>query len=114
MMRLPARLTTKMAKVRIAQIFSSAPPRFLLHDADLVQLETLRKFIKEKDVDGWLITAASGAEAAVRKAAEARRMIPSSFWRQFSEHVEEAILAQAQGRELHVATSSAAEGVGVT
>ena len=233
MMRLPARLTTKMAKVRIAQIFSSAPPRFLLHgvdpeevlhpgshapvsrerlrgliadpapviwiggseplvhpgighfaraighghyvfletdgtllcrrihefqplpqvfltvlldsrqatmsslaveglraarlsgfftvirslvheDADLVQLGTLRKFIKEKDVDGWLITAASGAEAAVRKAAEARRMIPSSFWRQFSEHVEEAILAQAQGRELHVATSSAAEGVGVT
>src|SRR5205823_6858067 len=34
MMRLPARLTTKMAKVRIAQIFSSAPPRFLLHGVD--------------------------------------------------------------------------------
>jgi hypothetical protein len=78
-------------------------------DAAPVPLGTLRRFIKETDVDGWLITAASGAEAAVRKAAEARGMIPSGFWRQFSEHVEEAILAQAPRRELHATTCSAAE-----
>jgi len=230
MMRLPARLTTKMAKVRIAQIFSSAPPRFLLHgvdpeevlhpgshapvsrermrgliadpapviwiggseplvhpgighfaraighghyvfletdgtllcrrihefqplpqvfltvlldsrqatmsslaveglraarlsgfftvirslvheDADLVQLGTLRKFIKEKDVDGWLITAATRDEAAVRRAAEARGLIRSSFWRQFSEHVEEVLLSQTATRELRDAQAFVTESL---
>jgi hypothetical protein len=52
-------------------------------------------------VDGWLITAASADEAVTPKAAEARGLIRSSFWRQLSEHVEEVILSQTATRELH-------------
>jgi hypothetical protein len=69
-------------------------------DSSPAQLTTRRPFIEEQDADGWLITASSSDEAAVRKAAEARRLIRSSFWRQFSEHVEEALLSQSPSREL--------------
>lgn len=69
-------------------------------DSDNAQLTTLRAFMAEKDVDGWLITAASSGEAIVRKAAELRGLIRSSFWRQFSEHVEEALLSQTPAKEV--------------
>ena len=69
-------------------------------DSDLAQFATLRSFIAEKDIDGWLITARSSNEGVVRKAAEARGLIGSSFWRQFSEHVEEALLLGTPAREL--------------
>ena len=65
----------------------------------------------DKDVDGWLITAASSDEAVVRKAADERRSIRSSFWRQFSEHVEEALLSQAVARELHGAQAFVPESL---
>lgn len=80
-------------------------------DSDAAQLTTLRSFIAEKDVDGWLITAASPNEAVVRKAAESRGLIRSSFWRQFSEHVEEALLSQTPARELQIGQSFAPEDV---
>src|SRR5262249_61817018 len=64
------------------------------------QLTTLQSLVEEKDVDGWLITAAAPEELVIRKAAQARALIRSSFWRQFSEHVEEALLSQAPAREL--------------
>lgn len=70
-------------------------------DVDSAVLATLRSFIAEKDVDGWLITAASSNEAIVRKAAEARGLVCSSFWRQFSEHVQGALLSQTPARGLH-------------
>lgn len=70
-------------------------------DVDSALLATLRSFIAEKDVDGWLITAASSNKAIVRKAAEARGQVRSSFWRQFSEHVQDALLSQTPARELH-------------
>ena len=68
---------------------------------DCAQLTTLRSFITENDVDGWLITAASPDEAVARKTAEARGLIRSSFWRQFSEHVEGALLSQTLVWQLH-------------
>jgi len=80
-------------------------------DSDLARLTALRSFISEKHVDGWLISAASTDEAVVGKAAEARGLIYSSFWRQFSEHVEEALLSQSQGRELQDGSAPAAEKV---
>jgi hypothetical protein len=67
--------------------------------SDNVELENLRVFLGEKDVDGWLITAASADHAVPRKAAEARRLIPSASWRRFSELVEHELLLQAKGRE---------------
>ena len=69
-------------------------------DSDPGELAALRAFIKETDLDGWMVTAASADEAVVRKATEARGLVRSSFWRQFSKHVEEALLSQTSGREM--------------
>lgn len=70
-------------------------------DSDAANLTTLRSFVAGKDVDGWLMTAASAEEAVVRRCAESRGLIGSSFWRQFSEHLEEALLAQTSTRAMH-------------
>ena len=75
------------------------------------QLTALQSLVEEKDVDGWLITAAAPEELVVRKAAQARALIRSSFWRQFSEHVEEALLSQAPARELRDAQAFDPEDV---
>jgi len=80
-------------------------------NSDPVQLTDLRSFITERDVDGWLITAATRDEAAVRRAAEARGLIRSSFWRQFSEHVEEVLLSQTATRELRDAQAFVTESL---
>jgi len=78
-------------------------------EADLARLSSLRAFLLKNDVDGWLITAGSRDEAIARKAAEARILIPSSFWRQFSEDVGEALLSQTLRREWRGAEASLAE-----
>ena len=80
-------------------------------NSDPAQLAALRLVIRESDVDGWLMTAASGDEAAVRRAAEARGLIRSSFWRQFSEHVEEVLLSQTATRELRDAQAFVTESL---
>ena len=79
--------------------------------SDPAHLTTLRSFIGEKDLDGWLITSASQEKAVGRKTAEARGLIPSSFWRQFSEHVEKALLSQTPAREVHGAQAFVPEDV---
>ena len=91
--------------------FFTAVHSLAREDSDLVQLSALRTFIGENDVDGWLISAASTDEAVVRKAAKARALIRSSFWRQLSEHVEGALLSKTHGRELQDASAPAAEKV---
>lgn len=79
--------------------------------SDRAQFTTLRSFIAEKDVDGWLITAASSNEGSVCKAAEARGLIRRSFWRQFSEHVEEALLSQTSAGEVREAQTFVPESL---
>ena len=81
--------------------FFTAVHSIVRGDTDAAQLAALRSFVAEKDVDGWLLTAASADEAVARKAAEARGFIRSSFWRQFSEQVEEALLAQTSPSAMH-------------
>jgi hypothetical protein len=84
----------------------------LVHeDSDAARLAALGSFIAEKDVDGWLITSAFPNEAVLRKAAETRALIPSSFWRQFSEHVEEALLLQTPAREAREAQTFVSESL---
>jgi hypothetical protein len=78
-------------------------------EADLVHLSPLRAFLLKNDVDGWLITAGSSDQTIGRKTAEARILIPSSFWRQFSEDVEEALLSQTQASEWKGAQASLTE-----
>jgi len=80
-------------------------------DLDSGQLTTLRSFIAEHEVDGWLITGATADEAAGRKAAEARGLIRSSFWRRFSKHVDEALRSQTPARELHDAQALVPESL---
>lgn len=93
--------------------------------SDVGELSRIRSFLMGKHLDGWLITAESTSEAVARKAAQARRMIPISFWRQFSKHVEDALRSQTQGRESRDARASVPiaesdhaeaheEGVGIT
>lgn len=91
-------------------------------ETDLVRWSSLRAFLLENDVDGWLITSGSAEEAIRRKTAEARDLIPGKFWRQFSEDVEEALLTETQERVLqgpHVSlgekphTEAGEEGVGI-
>lgn len=79
--------------------------------SDLAQLAAIGALIKEKDVDGWLISAASKSEAAVRNAKEARGFIRSSFWRQFSENVEEVLLSQSPDSGLRDAQAFVPEGL---
>ena len=78
-------------------------------DSDLAQLAAIRVFISEKDVDGWLITSGGMDEAIARKTAEARGLIRAGFWRQFSEHLEGAFLAQGQARKTHTSSDSLTE-----
>jgi len=80
-------------------------------DLDFTQITTLRSLIAERDVDGWLVTAASSNKAVVCKAAEARGVIRSSFWRRFSEHMEAALLSQVPVTEFRDSQAFAAEGL---
>ena len=78
-------------------------------EADLAGLPSLRAFLLESDVDGWLITAGSREEAVRRKTAEARGLIPSNFWRQFSEDLERALGTQTAASVFADAHGSVAE-----
>jgi hypothetical protein len=69
--------------------------------SDTAELRNLRLFLAEKDVDGWLITAASADRAVAREAVEARSLIPSASWRRFSKLVEHELLLQAKVSESH-------------
>jgi hypothetical protein len=69
-------------------------------DADQTDLMELAAFLSELQVDGWLITADAVSTEAVRKAAEARSLIPSLSWRSFSERVERMLLSRARAKKL--------------
>jgi|SRR5215467_12677325 len=90
---------------RLSGFFTAIHSR-IHEDWDQEQFTALRSLVAEKGVDGWLITAASTGEAVRHMAGEAREMIRSSFWRQFSEHVEEALLSQAPSGELQAEGAS--------
>jgi hypothetical protein len=68
-------------------------------DMDKGELNGLSAFLSELQVDGWLITVASPGDEAIRKAGEARSLIPSRSWRHFSEHVERMLLSSAKARK---------------
>lgn len=78
-------------------------------EADLAGLPSLRAFLLENDIDGWLITAGSREEAVRRKTAESRGLIPGTFWRQLSEDLEEALGTQTQAGVFEDAPISLAE-----
>lgn len=78
-------------------------------EADLAELPSLRAFLLESDVDGWLITAGAREKAARRKTAEARGLIPSNFWRRFSEDLERVLGTQVQESVFEEAQGSLAE-----
>jgi hypothetical protein len=70
-------------------------------DADISELDRLAVLLPELQVDGWLVSAASASDAAVRKAGDARSLIPSPSWRRFSKRVEHLLLSrEAQQRHM--------------
>lgn len=68
---------------------------------DKGELERMPACLSELQVDGWLITAGVAGDDAVRKAAEARSLIPSLSWRCFSERVERMLLSKAPTKVQH-------------
>jgi molybdenum cofactor biosynthesis enzyme MoaA len=81
--------------------FSTAVHSRVGKNFDLSELDRLRAFLTETevDVDGWLITAESADGASIASAAETRTRIPNVSWRLFSAQVESELLAQAKSRE---------------
>ena len=73
-------------------------------NSDHAELDALRAFLAERDMDGWLITAASADPIIARRAAEARSLIPSASWRRFSELVEHELLLQVKASESYGAS----------
>jgi len=61
-------------------------------DSDVSRLQALAGILSVADVDGWMITAATGNPAS-RKALEARNLIPNARWRWLSGHVERELLS---------------------
>lgn len=88
-----------LGAARLSGFFTVVHSR-VREDSDVAQLKALRTMIGEMDLDGWLISAASTDGDVARKASEARCLIPSSFWRKLSEHIEEALLAQTPAGEM--------------
>jgi hypothetical protein len=70
-------------------------------DTDQAELKELSAFLSELQVDGWLITAATVSNDAVRAAREARSLISSWSWRSFSEQVERMLLSRPNVKEPH-------------
>jgi hypothetical protein len=85
---------------RLSGFFTAVHSRVGNHP-DPGELDRLRAFLLETEVDGWLITAESTDDTCRTKAAEARAQIPSVPWRRFSEQVECELLTQAKSRESH-------------
>ena len=81
--------------------FFTAIHSSLREDSDLSQFRELSTLLSGLDVDGWLVTAASASDSASRKAAEARKLIPNSQWRQFSTRVERDILSVSKSCNVH-------------
>jgi hypothetical protein len=70
-------------------------------DMDISELNRLGALLSKLEVDGGLITAASTSDAALRKAGEARNLIPSPSWRRFSKHVERLLVSRGESQERH-------------
>lgn len=89
-----------LGAARLSGFFTAVHSR-VGKNSDLGELDRLRAFLEETDVDGWLITAESADDASTAKAAEARTRIPHASWRLFSRQVERELLARAKSRESH-------------
>lgn len=89
-----------LGAARLSGFFTAVHSR-VGKNSDLGELDRLRVFLEETDVDGWLITAESADDASTARAAEARTRIPHASWRLFSQQVERELLARAKSRESH-------------
>lgn len=85
---------------RLSGFFTAVHSR-VGNNSDLIELDGLRAFVGETEVDGWLITAGSADDASKARAAEARTQVPSASWRRFSAQVERELFTQAKSRESH-------------
>lgn len=98
----PPELELALEGLRAARLsgFFTVVHSIVGENSDLAELEAVRSFILGNDLDGWLMTAESVDQAVVRRTAEASRLIPSWFWRQFSKQIEQDVLKGTKRREL--------------
>jgi MoaA/NifB/PqqE/SkfB family radical SAM enzyme len=101
--RNPGAFELALEGLRAARLcgFFTAVRSAVREDSNLSKFQDFSNLLANLDVDGWLITAAAPADAAVRKAAEARELIAKSQWRRFSARVEREILSASKSCEAH-------------
>jgi len=107
--RTPSALTLALEGLRTAQLsgFWTAIDSAISGDSNLEAIREHQDRALRLKIDGWLVTAATATPAALRKAAEARALIPSARWRGLSEEVEHAALGRLEG----ISTPAVAESV---
>ncbi|HET8923075.1 MAG TPA: radical SAM protein [Candidatus Acidoferrum sp.] len=81
--------------------FFTAVHSLVDENSELSEVDRLRELFLELDVDGWMITTGSTDEGAASKTGEARKLIPSTLWRKFSEQIESELFLHAKGKETH-------------
>jgi MoaA/NifB/PqqE/SkfB family radical SAM enzyme len=88
--------------IRAARLsgFFTAIRSSVREDSNVSRLQDFSNLLSRLEVDGWLITAATPTDSAVRKASEARKLMANSQWRRFSAHVERGILSASKSCEI--------------
>jgi hypothetical protein len=96
--RNPAAFESAFEAIRAARFsgFFTAIHASLREDADLSPLQDFASLLSGLDLDGWLLTSATPAQAALQNASEARKLIPNAQWRRLSAHLERGLLAASK------------------
>jgi hypothetical protein len=81
--------------IRTARLsgFFTAAHVLLREDSNLSRLREFSNHLSGMDLDGWLMTSATPAHAAIQKASEARTLIPNAQWRRLSAQLERELLS---------------------
>ena len=84
--------------IRAARLsgFFTAAHVLLRENSDVSRLQDFSNHLSGMDLDGWLMTSATPAHAALQNASDARTLIPNAQWRRFSAHLERELLSASK------------------
>jgi hypothetical protein len=107
-LRNPNAFELALEGLRAAQLsgFFTAVHSPVREDSDISRLQALSTILSAADVDGWMITAAAPGDTALRKAREARNLIPNPRWRWLSGHVEHELLSASNTSAIHLSPAN--------
>jgi len=110
-LRNPGAFDLALEGLRAARLsgFFTAFHSTIREDSDVSRLQALSTILSAADVDCWMITAATTGDATLRKAREARSLIPNAQWRWLSRHLEHELLAASNTTEIRRSPGSEME-----